>query len=53
MHHNIEPYDRRYKSLVLNFFVTDVLKQPGDEEYKKLYTEFDCFFSMRKKLSSY
>ena len=27
MHHNIEPYDRRYKSLVLNFFVTDILKQ--------------------------
>ena len=34
------------------YFVTIpsyLVKDPGDEEYKKIYIEFDCFFSMHKK----
>ena len=57
MYHNIEPIDRRYKSIVLDFFCdwcfvtipSYLNKDPGDEEYKKIYIQFDCFFSMRKK----
>ena len=26
-----------------------LVKDPGDEEYKKIYIQCDCFFSMRKK----
>ena len=26
-----------------------LVKGPGDEEYKKIYIQFDCFFSMCKK----
>ena len=26
-----------------------LIKDPGEEEYKKIYIEFDCFFPMRKK----
>ena len=45
MYHNIEPIDRRYKSIVLDFFcdwcfvtIPSYLdKDPGDEEYKKIY----------------
>ena len=30
-----------------------IVKDPGDEEYKKIYIQFDCFFSICKKNSHF
>ena len=30
-----------------------LIKDPGDEEYKKIWIQFDCFFPCIKKLFSY